>query len=132
MNFHKASLLLWQCSPTSNNGYALVHTNGYKTSGCDQVQLMMCSSGKHVWKCICFSRCSSEVQLSLSFGLTCYHVLLEVQLLYEFRTTNGGGRYLSAINSPVHDMTRLWDAPARFVRLIRIHIRVSKLTVRLL
>jgi hypothetical protein len=58
MNFHKTFLLLWQWSPASNHGYALVHTNVCNIPECGQVQLMMCSSGT-----------------GLSFGSTCYRVL---------------------------------------------------------
>jgi hypothetical protein len=106
-------------------GLRTMDMHWYTQTGCDQVQLMMCSSRTGVWECIiCFSRCSSEVQLIISFGLTCCNVLLGVQLFYQFRITNSGGRCLSAIILPVHDTTRLWNAPARLVRQIRIHIRV--------
>jgi hypothetical protein len=63
---------------------------------------------------ICLGRCSREVQLRNYFGLTCGHVFHVANLFLGHRWTVFG-----AIILPVHNMTRLWDAPALHVRLIR-------------
>jgi hypothetical protein len=125
---------LWQWSPTSNSGYSLVHTNVYKTPGYDQVRLGSCSSwSTWFWRIVCqLSRCSREVQLGLPFGFACCHILLTVNLFLGLKRHERGWTVFSVIISPVHNMTRLRDAPALQVRLIRIRIHLSKLTVRLL
>jgi hypothetical protein len=100
--------------------------------GYGQVRLMYCNGGNRCSGYIVrLGRCSTEVQLRISFGLACY-VLLVVNLFIRLKVTKAGGQYLSGIISPVHNMTRLWNAPAIFVRLIRIRVRLTKLTVRLL
>lgn len=51
---------------------------------------------------------------------------------FDLRVTNADGRCLNTIISPVHNMKRLWDGPALNVPVIRIRIRLVKLTVKLL
>jgi hypothetical protein len=38
---------------------------------------------------------SREVQVRISFGLTCCHVLLEVNLYFEFKVTKAHGQFLA-------------------------------------
>jgi hypothetical protein len=111
---------LWQCSPASNPGCALVmyihevitHPDMNRSGWC------CCSSGN---RCLgmhcCLGRYNREMQLRISFRLPCCHALLAKSLFW-----TAGGQCLSARISPVHNMTRLRDAPAFHVRLIRIHI----------
>jgi hypothetical protein len=81
---------------------------------------------------ICLGRCSREVQFWISCGLTCGHVLHVANLFFRTYSHERGSTVFSEITSPVHNMTSLWDAPALHVRVIRIHISLSKLTVQFL
>jgi hypothetical protein len=88
-----------------------------------------------VWEYIAsLGMCSREVQLRIYFGLACCHILFVVNLFYPLKATNAGGLCPSETLSPVHNMTRLGMGRWRqsFVRLIRLHIRLSQLTVQLL
>jgi hypothetical protein len=66
----------------------------------------------------------------MSFGLAC-HVILIANQFFELKVTNADGLCLNAIIPAVRNITCLGDALARLVPLIRIHIHLSKLAIRL-
>lgn len=79
------------------------------------VQLILLQQWKQAFSFsyCCLGKCSKEVQLRISFGLVCCHVPLAVNFFFIFQVTNAAGRCLNTIISPVHNKSRLWDAPAR-------------------
>jgi hypothetical protein len=63
-------------------------TYGYKIPGYGRVRFVFHSSESS-------GRCSREVQIRISFGVACCHVLLEVNIFFEFKVTNAARQSLA-------------------------------------
>lgn len=63
---------------------------------------------------ICLSQQTTrEVQLRISSGLASWHILILVNLFFRHKVVNTYGQRVGIVLSPMHNMTRLWDAPEK-------------------